>query len=295
MMNSNLPGQWPAALLPSVIGAASMALAACNGGGVTPGANPGPGPGGGPTVTATPYSLFASNYIRYIPGPQNGAFLHTIQGGDVFAVTGGEFGYGCFDFDQPTIDGTQLYLFQAQANPQTNCAAPPSGTQPPSTAGDFFLLAIKSPGSPPGGQPVPFDISQSNTLLIQMGNDRDPSPGPNPVAAGHVNKFTLTLTNDTSLAGDNSAATAVCKLVQTLDGTGKGTSNYPPPEFAALGARDYAISLTSPDWSCSKGSIDELKTTGVTAIAVIVTGDENPNVVAGEFDNIILGKIGFTK
>ena len=143
MTMSDLSENIRGALLPALIGAAAMVLAACSGGGVTGGG------GGGPTVTASSYLLFASNYVRYMPGPQNGAYLHSLQGGDVFAVTDtqGGFGYGCFNFDQPTINGTQLYLFQAQANPQPGCGAPPPNTPPPATAGDFFLLAIKSPGS----------------------------------------------------------------------------------------------------------------------------------------------------
>ncbi len=295
MTMSNLSGKWRGALLPVAIGAAALALAACHGGGVTPAADD-----GGPTLTASAYSLFASNFIRY-PAQQNGAFLRSLQGGDVFAVTGGDYGYGCFDFDQATINATQLYRFQAQANPQANCDAPPGGTQAPATGADFFLLAFKSPGSQPNSPPVPFDISQSTTLLMQMGNSRAPSDGPFPATGGHVNRFTVTLTNDTSLTGDNSQATAVCRYVQTLDGTGTGISNYPvagdPPaqQFSVQGTRDYAIALDSLDWECERGNVDTLKSTGITAIAIVVTGNQNTDVLAGEFDDITIGKIGFTK
>jgi hypothetical protein len=292
MTMSNLSGKCRGALLPAATGAAVLALAACHGGGVTA-----PPEDGGPTVTASAYSLFASNFVRY-PNQQNGAFLRSLQGGDVYAVTGGDYGFGCFDFDQITINATQLYLFQAQANPQAGCAAPPAGTQPPITAGDFFLLAFKSPGSQPNSPPVPFDISQSLTLLLQMGNARAPSSQPHPLAGGNANRFTVTLTNDTSLAGDNSQASAVCRYVQTLDGTGTGTSNYPPgppQEFSAQGTRDYAIPLDSIDWNCERGNVDTLKVTGITAVAIAVTGDENTNVLPGEFDSIAIGKIGFTK
>lgn len=292
---NNVPRIWRTVLSPAVLGA-TMALAACGGGGVTQSSGPDDG-GGGPSVNATPYVLFASGYERYAT-QTNGAYLHTLQGGDVYAVTVGNWGWGCYDSDQATINGTQLYLWQAQANAQANCAAPPAGTLPPNTAGDLFLLALKSPGSLGGSPPVPLDISQSGSLLIQMGNSREPSNGPFPATGGHANKFTVRLTNDTSLAGDNSLATAVCEYVQTLDGTGTGTSDYQPAgEFSALGARNYLIPLSSLNCVGNglKGSVDTLKSTGVTGVAVLVTGDQNPDVLAGEFDSIVIGTIGFTK
>jgi hypothetical protein len=292
---SSVSRNWRGVLSPAVIGA-TMALAACGGGGVTQSSEPDDG-GGGPSVNATPYVLFASGYERYAT-QTNGAYLHTVQGGDIYAVTVGNWGWGCYDSDQATINGTQLYTWQGQANAQANCAQPPGGTLPPVTAGDLFLLAIKSPGSPGGSAPVPLDISQSGSLLIQMGNSRAPSDGPFPATGGHANKFTVRLTNDLSLAGDNSQATAVCEYVQTLDGTGTGTSNYQPAgEFSAQGTRNYLIPLSS--LTCAgdglKGDVDTLKSTGVTSIAVLVIGDQNTDVLPGEFDSIVIGTIGFTK
>jgi hypothetical protein len=280
----------------SAVCGAAVVLAACGGGGVT--SPPDDGGGGGPTVNATPYTLFASGYQRYTNGPQNGAYLRSIQGGDVYAVTVGNWGWGCYDSDQTTLDGTQVYTWQAQANAQANCTQPPAGTLPPNTAGDLFLLAFKSPGSVGGSVPIPLDISQSGSLLIQMGNSRAPSDGPFPATGGHANKFTVRLSNDLSIAGDNSQATAVCEYVQTLDGTGTGTSDYQPAgQFSALGTRNYQIPLAS--LTCAgnglKGDVATLKATGVTSIAVLVIGDQNTGVLPGEFDTIVVGTIGFTK
>jgi hypothetical protein len=297
MTTSTVSKKLRVTLRPAMLVALAAALAACSGGGAV---LPAPAAGGGGAgASASPYTLFASNYVRY-PAQTNGAYLHTIQGGDVYAVTIGNWGFGCYDSDQPTINAAQIYLWQGQANGNGSCGAL-NGNAAPTTAGDIMLLSIKAPGSPGGGAPVPFDISQAGTLLIQMGNNRAPDSSATPARGGHADHFTVQLNNDASVAGDNSQATAICQYVQQLDGTGTGASNYPagpPHEFSVQGTRNYAIALTS--FTCSgaaplKGDLPTLKASGITKFTVLVTGDQNPNVLQGEFDSIIIGTIGFTK
>ena len=180
-------------LSPAVFGA-TMALAACGGGGVTHRPNPDDG-GGGPSVDATPYTLFASNYVAYA-SQTNGAFLHSVQGGDVYAGFGGNINYGCFSFNQDPMNATQFYAIQAQANSNggppdgTNCQ--PNSNVPPTTAADFAQVSIKAPGtnSPNATSVAPLDISQSTTMLIQMGNIFTQSDVPGTVG-GNATTYTV--------------------------------------------------------------------------------------------------------
>jgi hypothetical protein len=273
---------WRRALLPAAIGAAALALGGCNGGGVTPAsAAPAPTTGG----TSSPYALYASNYVSYA-AQTNGAFLHSVQDGDVIAGFGGNYNYGCYSSPQPDMDRTQLYTIQAQANSD---GGPPSGSNckvisdaPPTTAGDYFFLAIKAPGSnaTPAATPPLVIAPDSSKLLIQMGNNVTPD-----ATHGHANVFTVSLVSD--IAGDGSTVTDKCVFDQTLTAVGGDRTE------SALGAINYVIPLTS--FTCSPGSIDTLKSNGVTAVAITVTGDKNPDVVKGEFNTIAVGYIGFTK
>ena len=283
MKMANVTKTLRGALLPALLGAASLGLAACGGGGVTPAAVVVPPPdtgGGGTTVTPTAYVLFASNYVAY-SAQTNGAYLHSLQAGDVYAGFGGHYAYGCYSAGQPDMDRTQFYNVQAQANGDGNCTPGfPSGAAP-TTSADYIYVAIKAPGtnSATATSITPIDISQSSTLLVQMGNTATPD-----ATHGHANVFTVALTNDTK--GDGSASTADCAYDQTLGTVGPGP-------LTALGVLNYEIPFSS--FVCSKGTIAALQGTGVTTVAIKVLGDKNPSVVVGEFDTIAVGYVGFTK
>ena len=262
MTMSNLSGNWRRVLVAALIGAAAMALSACNGGGVTAQAAVPP-----PSGTATPYSLFASNYVAYPDGPVNDAFLHSVQDGDVYTGFCGKFDYGFYSSPQADMDRTQLYLIQFKAK-----------TNPVCTDGDYVYLAIKAPGTNTQGPTIstPVDIGQSNTLLIQMGNT---------VSGSHANVFTVDLTNNNY--AESSGETAKCSFDQTLTAVGKETVE------SALGAINYVIPLDS--LTCSVGTLATLKSTGVTAVAIVVKGENNPDVVANELNTIAVGYVGFSK
>jgi hypothetical protein len=288
MTTSNLSRKWRRALLPAVTGAAAVVLAACDGGGVTsPPADDG---GGGPSVNATPYTLFASNYVEY--GVQtNGAFLHSVQGGDLYAIFGGNINYGCYSSPQSEMDSRQFYAIQAQSNSNggppngTNCQ--PNSNVPPNTAADFASVTIKAPGtnSPTATSVAPLDISQSSSMLIQMGNIYTDGDVPGAVG-GHATKFTVELNNDTSFSQNGSGQTALCATDVTLLGVGRNA-------LGPLGVRNYVIPFSS--FTCAIGSMTTMQTTGVTSVTVRYSGDKNPNLAVNELNVIAVGYVGFTK
>ncbi len=286
---NNVSRNWRGVLSPAVIGA-TMALAACGGGGVTSPAPDDGGGGGGPSVNATPYTLFASNYVTYA-SQTNGAFLHSVQGGDVYAAFGGNINYGCFSFNQAQMDANQFYAIQAQADSNggppngTNCQ--PNSNIPPTTAADYAGVSIKAPGtnSPTATSVAPLDISQSTTMLVQMGNIYTQGDVPGAIG-GNATVFTVLLNNDTSFNQDGSGQTALCSFDQTLATIGRGPT-------APLGVLNYVIPFSS--FTCSKGTMDTMKSTGVTTVTIRYSGDKNPNLQVNEFDVIAVGYVGFSK
>jgi hypothetical protein len=277
------------ALLPAFVAAMATALAACGGGGVI--AVPDSGGGGGGTgVTASPYTLFASNYVAYATQAPSGAFLHSVQNGDLHTGFGGNLGYGCFSFNQTQMDSDQFYAVQAQANSN---GGPPNGSncQPlssalPNTANDFAEIAIFPPGTNSSTSSIPtFDISQSSAMLIQMGNIYTQGDVPGAIG-GNATVFTVDLSNDTSILQDGSGETALCAHDQTLTTVGRGA-------VSPLGVLNYVIPFSA--FTCSKGSMATMQATGFVRLRVRITGDKNPNLKVNELDVIAVGYVGFTK
>ena len=254
---------------------ALCSLAACGGGGgsTVSLANPSSGGvnnlggGGGASVTQSPYLLFASDYIRYAT-QTNGAYVHSIQGGNIYAQTSGDT-YGFYDSSQSDANRTGFYNYQFETS-----AAP--------AASDYAQLVFLAPG---GGS---LDISQANTLLITLGNTQTPNPGsatPPTSPSGHATDYTIVLSDG------NSATSDTCSYDQTLSYIGAGGPLVPGGPSSALGVRNYAIPLSS--FTCSSGSLSGLQSHGLTTVVVVVKGSNNPNLVANEFDTIAVGTIGF--
>lgn len=266
------------ALTVSVLTAATAILAACGGGstvplgaitgttssttGTTTGTTTTSG-GGGTTVTQSPYLLFANDYITYASQAPDSAFLHSIQGGDVITGFGGNYTYGNYSSPQTDMNRTGFYNLQAQAKATA-----------PTTAGDYEYVAVLAPGN------STFDISQSNSLLITMGNTVAPS-STGSTNGGHANVLTVDINN----AVGTKPATGDCSYDQTLSSVG-------PSQLSATGVRNYAIPLSS--FTCTVGSMTTLQSTGITAVVVKIVGNKNPNVVANEFDTVAVGTIGFS-
>jgi len=279
--------------LPASIACAAISLAACAGGGVTP-SQVASGGGGGAGGTASPYLLFASNYQTY--GAQtDGAYIYSVQNGDLYGIFQGNLNYGCYSSPQGLMDSVQFYAiaFQADVNVTNNGnTCTPNGGAAPSLATDVALIAIHAPGTSsvvvPGATALaPFDISQSASLLIQMGNIWTAGDVPGQ-AGGSATVFTVVLNNDTSLAQDGSGQTALCAHDVTLATIGRGVA-------APLGVLNYKLALAEADWSCSKGSIATLKSTGITSILVEVIGSkQSPAIQPGEANVLAVGYVGFT-
>lgn len=284
MVHVEASGKRPSPILPGALMAAALCLlTACGGGSssapyfTTAPASGGSGSGGGSgggsgsggggaTGAASPYVLFASTYLAYA-AQTNGAYLHSAQGGDVYTGQGGSWFFsqtnGGYSAPQSAMNSTGLYIFQEKAG-----AAP-------TTAGDYVYVAVSAPGN------GTTDISQASTLLIQMGNSVTPG-----AAVGNAHVFTVDLNN----AKGSTAATVDCSYDVTLSEIGAGVAG---PPGSALGVRTYAIPLASPT-TCAVGSASTLLSTGITTVAVKITGDKNPQLAAGEIDNINIGMIGFT-
>lgn len=241
-------------------------LTACGGGGgstvsvssiVPTSPTPG-GAGGGTSLSQSPYLLFSSNYIAY-PTQTNGAYIHSIQGGDIYTGFGGNYKYGNFSSDQAQMNYSGFYALQAQA-----------AATAPTTAGDYEYVAFLSPGD---GM---FDISQSNALLIAMGNTVTTNS-----TGGNASVFTVDINNGSG----TTAAVDDCSVDQTLEAVGPG-------KLSLTGVRHYAIPFSS--FTCSAGSMAGLQSNGVTAVVVKIVGSKNPNVLPNEYDTIAVGSIGFT-
>ena len=282
------------ALAFAAILSAAGVLAACNGGGVTPSASTGGGSssssgggssgssgGGGTGGTVSPYLLYASNYVVFPTGgtaATNNAFLASVQGGNVYAGSSTNVAYGNYSSTQANLDQTTFYNIQWQWKVAGG------------GAGDYAYVTIVTPGSGPAYTSLtPFDISQSGKLLIVLGNTYTQSDNPVGTVGGNASIFTIVLDNDTSLAQDGSASTATCSFNQQLLSVGRNAAVNPLP----LGVSNYVIPLSSFT-TCSKGTVATLQSTGITSVAVKIAGDQNPNLVANEFDTIAVGYVGFT-
>ena len=250
------------------VAATALSLSGCGGGGPTVALGSlstpsSPTSGGGTSLAQSPYLLFANDYIVY--GAQtNGAYLHSIQAGDLYAGAGGNYAYGGYSSPQAAINSTGYYTFQVQAVATA-----------PTTAADYAYVAVLAP------QDATFDISQSNTLLITMGNTYYP-PYNNNAAGGNVKVLTVDINNGVG----STPASNDCSYDQTVPTYSPSAPNTVP------GVRNYAIPLSS--FTCSTGTMAGLLANGITTVAVDIKGNKNPGVAPGEFDDLSVGSIGFT-
>jgi hypothetical protein len=163
------------------------------------------------------------------------------------------------------MNSTGTYVVQWQA-----------GATAPTTASDYAYVALLAPGTRAGATPT-FDISQSDTLLIQMGNSYVAANN-NGLPGGKATVFTVDLNNTQG----STASTNDCSFDQTL-------STLP----ASVGVRTYAIPLSG--FTCSKGgTVAALQSAGITTVAITIVGNKNTNVAPSEYDTIAVGYVGFS-
>ena len=209
---------------------------------------------------ASAFELMSSDYAKYAVAPDaNGAYLHSVQGGDVFSFAQG-FGYS-YDPPQSGITYLGYYLYQAQEGASVSPT-------------DFFGLAFQAPANA-AGVTQPINISQSTELLVSMGNTYAPAAN-----GGHANVFTVEISN-TNLS---TVGTDVCDANVTLNSVGPGANTQ-------NGLYEYEVPFTQ--FTCSSGTIAHLQSTGVSQAAVKVLAGVNSGIVASEFDIIAVRSIGF--
>lgn len=227
--------------------------------------------GGGGGGGASPYAMYASSFQVYASPPDSaGAYVHSSQGGDLYAGSSTTFS-GVYFPPQQNI--TFFGRYTAQYQSQSTYAG---------TAADYFYVSVRAPGSAASTSLVTLPISASGNLLIRMGNEVAPNSAS---GNGQANVFTVTM--DNSLPG-GAGATASCSTDQTLTIVGNTTAT------SQTGMLDYTIPLNTSTWTCSTGTLATLQSTGVSNIAVKVLGNKN-TLIKGGVDAIDVDYISFTK
>jgi len=264
MSKNSLAGRGPVQVLSRLAAAvAAASLAACGGGGTTASTSS----GGGASAPASPYIAFASAYVaypttgapNYASTQANGTYLTSLQHGDVFTGYGGNYTYGFFSSDQHDMNFMRGYRLQVTDKGVA-----------PTTANDYVYAAFTAPGTN-GTSYGTIDISQSSTLVIEMGNTYRPSYT--------AKVFTVELSDNKGTG----ASTNDCSVDVTLnDGSSTGLSQD--------GFFTYAIPLSS--FTCTKGAVTGF--TALTTVAVKIIGSKNTSVAVGNFNILSVGSIGFT-
>lgn len=242
------------------LGVLGTIIAACGGGGTTASA----------TSTASPYVLFSSMY-GLISGATSEPYAITAEGGNVYSFFNGNFGY------QWGLGENANYIKQRQAygvQGGTSSAA--------STSSSNFGLAIRSPANSTSG----IDISQSSSMVIQMGNGTATD-----AYANSPMVFTVLLNAGTQNS-DYSWPTT-CSYDQTLttgSRPGTGQAGWGTP----YGLQSYTIPLSS--FTCSSGTLSAAQS-GLKEVVVKIVGgkDATASAIASNSALLQVGHIAFVK
>lgn len=242
------------------LGVLGTIIAACGGGGTTAGAG----------ATASPYVLYSSMY-SLISGASSEPYAITAEGGNVYSFFTGNFGY------QWGLGENANYIKQRQAygvQGGTSVAASDSTSS--------FGLAIRSPANSSSG----IDMSQSSSMVIQMGNGTATD-----AFANSPMVFTVVLNAGTQNS-DYSWPTS-CSYDQTLttgSRPGTGQAGWGTP----YGLQSYTIPLSS--FTCTSGTLSAAKS-GLKEVVVKVVGgkDSTASAVASNSALLQVGHIAFVK
>ena len=214
----------------------------------------------------SPFVLFASQYDR-LSAEQAGAWTKTKEGGLVYVSEGysqaiqdvaGKWDYGSYETDAAAVVTRQSY--GKQYFHDTALAD-----------NDTIYITVKAPNG------EFLNVSESDQLVIQMGNGADQSTNTN----SH-NVFTITLNGgeqDTSNYSWNNS----CSVDQQVSSTN------------AYGLNTYYIGLDN--LTCSSGSISALKE-DLEEVVVKVIGGKNPasdNTTSANYTMPSVGFIGFSQ
>lgn len=249
--------------------------------GLTAGCSPGGSTDDEVTIPAGTSSgthfLFSSQYDR-LSVEDNGAWTKTKEGGLVYVAPGynnsgdvqnqsGDWDWGWYEASATDVATRQSYVKQWNHDTALD------------SVDDRIYVNVKAPTN------SKFDISETDTLVIQTGNasdtDSDPGNGLDAHANTH-NTYTLTLQGGTQ-ASDYSWSN-VCTTDQPLTASGN-----------KYGLSTYYVALSS--FNCTSGSLSNVKS-NLAEVMMSVEYGKNASADNSTSNNttaLSLGFIGFTK
>lgn len=252
-------------------------LVACGGGGITS------------TVaqqqaSVSPYLLYASGYAMKSVGA-NDSFASSHEGGDVTTFAGNNISWA-WDLGRSDVGGNPDWLKQQQAYGVLFSKAA-ADTAPTGYAG----LSIKAPEN------GAVNVSESGTLVLQTGNGND--------AGTDANAFmTYTVEMMAGVQGGASEGYAYPKKCTYNLALTPGSRPRGPNGTDAIaltnpfGLQTYRIALSSSNFTCTGGTLAEVKA-DLRNINVVALGANNANAVAAGAANkevfMKIGQISFAK
>jgi len=248
-------------------------LVACGGGGITS------------TVAqavASPYVLFASEFVMKTDGA-NDTWAKSQEGGDVTTFAGDGLSWA-WDLGRSGVGGNPDWLKQQQAYGVLFGKA--ANADP--TRG-YAGLSIKAPenGS--------VNVSQSGTMVIQTGNGNPVGPDSTAFMA-----YTIELAAGTQGGAPDFAWPKKCtyQLALTPGSRPLGpTGNTAIDKTNPFGLQTYRIALNSTNFTCTGGTLAEVKT-DLKNISVLVAAANNNGVMSDTAAREVfmkIGQISFTK
>ena len=239
---------------------------------------PAPTPTPSATVTDGTHILFASQYER-LSAEDSGAWSKTKESGLVYVAPGwnnsgsvqnqsGDWDWGWYEASASDVATRQSFAKQWNHDSALD------------SVDDRIYVNVKAPAN---GK---LDITDTDTLVIQMGNtsDTDTDPGNGLVAQANThNTYTVTLSGGTQNTSDWSWSD-VCTADQALTASGN-----------KYGLSTYYVSLSS--FSCSSGSLSNVKS-NLAEVMISVEYGKNNSADASTANNmtgLATGFIGFTK
>ena len=222
-------------------------------------------------------------------------WVHTAQGGDICAFASTNYSYS-YDSSQTGTAYGDYYIYQALAGASY------------ASATDYFGISVLAPYANANSAITPVAITNSAAMMIRLGNQLTPT-----ATNGTARVFTVTMKNQAINGTWPATNPAACSVDVVLLTPATGTASGPGVAsftgtylgqasgtyVSALGLLDYSIPFTA--FTCATNdsgtgaatTVAALKATGVTQVAIVISGAKNPSVVATSLDAISVGGISF--
>ena len=209
--------------------------------------------GGGEEEEPSSQVLFASQY-ELKDGATGEPWANSNEGGDVYGFSGGDFKWA-WSPDANAMSEKQSYGLQFYHEVSI-------------TDSSFFGLTVKAPGN---GY---VDITASDTLVIQMGQEKTLADFPNAHAV-----FTIDLNGGEQNPNDFSWSDSCSYDQELVEGSQPGGEELWDTPFGLL---TYRIPLA--DFDCGEGELDDLKV-DLEEVAIKVVGGKDEGASASSTDN----------